>query len=325
MRKYLKTIAFFGLAAALSSCLKDKPFDDAETGLNIANSSKLIQLGGANAPGRSETVGLSFDDKVVTPIVVRARLLTETPAPTDIVITLDTTGQSVQFPAGVVKLPNSFYTLPKGLTITIPAGQNEGTLEIRTNSIQFDPSTTYGLAFKIGNISPGGYAIAQNFNTFYTLLSAKNKYDGNYELTINTSGWAAFGISDGVTRVWPSNSDKTSIFMITKSGNTVDMFDDYGFGTFIQVAFTSTGGATGFGATSPRFIFDNTTNKLTDVVNTTPPDARNRVFMLNPSAPANTNYFDPATHNIFANYILKQTGRPDQSIVATFKYVGPRP
>ncbi len=325
MIKYLKTVAFFVVMAAFSSCLKDKAFDEAETGLNVASSSNLIQLGGAGAPGRSATVGLSFEDKAVTTTVVTARLLTGTPAPTDIVVTLDTTGQSVQFPAGVVKLPNSFYTLPKGLTITIPAGKNEGTLEINTNAIRFDPSTQYGLAFKIANISPSGYGIAQNFSTFYTLLGAKNDYDGNYELTLTTTGWGAYGIADGPTYTWGSNADKTSIFMITTSGTAVDMFDEYGFGTFIQVAFSSTGGETGFGATSPRFTFDNATNKLTSVVNTTPPDARNRVFVLNPSAPANTNYFDPATHNIYADYLLKQTGRPDQRIVATFKYVGPRP
>lgn len=325
MIKYLKTLAFFAIMAAFSSCLKDKAFDDAETGLNIASSSKLIQLGGAGASGRSETVGLSFEDKAVTVIAVRARLLSGTPATTDIVVTLDTTGQSVQFPAGVVKLPNSFYTLPKGLTITIPAGQNEGTLEINTNAIRFDPSTQYGLAFKIASISPSGYAIAQNFSTFYTLLGAKNKYDGNYELTLTTTGWAAFGIADGPTYTWGSNADKTSIFMITTSGTAVDLFDEYGFGTFIQPAFTTAGGETGFGATSPRFTFDNATNKLTGVINTTPPDARNRTFNLNPNAPANTNYFDPATHDIYADYIMKQTGRPDQRIVAKFKYVSPRP
>jgi len=181
MNKYLKTIAFCAIVTALSSCLKDKAYDSAETGLNVSSNS-LIQLGGGNNSARSQSVALDFKDSVVTPTFVIARLLSPNPGPTDIIITLDTTGQSVQFPAGVVKLPNSFYTLPKGLTITIPAGQNEGTLQISTNAIQFDPSTTYALAFKIASVSPAGYPIAQNFSTFYTTIGAKNDYDGRYRL-----------------------------------------------------------------------------------------------------------------------------------------------
>ena len=143
-------------------------------------------------------------------------------------------------------------------------------------------------------------------------------------MRIRTVGWSAYGISDNLVGTWPSNGDGTSIFMITSGANTVDIWDEWGFGTYIQNAFTTgNAGATGFGATSPRFVFDLATDKLLDVFNTTPNDGRDRRFTLNPAV--TDSRYDPATKIIYAAYRMHQIGRPDQFIYDTLTYRSVRP
>ena len=82
------------------------------------------------------------------------------------------------------------------------------------------------------------------------------------------------------------------------------------------------GGIVTFGATSPRFIFDPSTNALVNVVNTTPDDGRGRVFTIDPAV--TDSRYDPDTKTIYAAYLFKQNSRPDQHIYDTLNYVGPR-
>jgi hypothetical protein len=245
-------------------------------------------------------------------------------APKDIIVTLakdpagltaynTANGSTLQF------LPDSAYTV-SALQTTIKQGQRLAYISVFITPSKVDLRNTYGLAFKITDAQ--GYKLSTNGMAVVFPLLVKNKYDGDYYLRINTVGWAAFGIADGVTYDWGNPGQGNSIGMITAGSNTVQFFDYYGFGSSIQVAFTSGGAPTGFGATSPQFAFDLSTDKLISVVNTTPPDSRNRVFKINPAI--TTSRFDPSTKNIYAAYIMSQTGRPDQFIYDTLRYQSPR-
>jgi hypothetical protein len=255
MKKYFKFLTLAAVVVSMSSCLKDDSSEDGTTGLNVDNQ-VFVQLSGASQAGRSNSVALAFEDVTVTPIFVTARFLSVNPAPEDIVITLDTTGQAaVLLPTGIVKLPNSFYTLPAGgLTITIPKGSNEGTLKITTNAIQFDPSTTYGLAFKIASVSPAKYAVAANYNTYYTTIGAKNKYDGKYQMT---------GYHNRVPFTFRYDQE---MGMVTTSGTNVRYFW-YLAGDFGHPIQTATG-VSWYGPTiGPEVVFDPVTNQVTNVFN----------------------------------------------------------
>lgn len=332
MNKFIKVLFAGIFVFGLVSCLKDKQYKDESIGHIVDGVPKIIELGVINEPGHDKSIAIDFKDSSLILTLVTVRLAANEVAPEDITVTLDTssTRQLLKVYDSVnnkttARYPESLFRFEgTGLKVTIPKGSRESYVKVKTNAINFNPSLSYGLGFKIVSVDKPGYVISQNFGSFLTTLGAKNKFDGNYKMTFTTTGWAAYGIATGVERTWGSNGDGTSIFMITTSGNAVDLWDDYWFGTFIQVAFTTALTNTGFGAAAPRFIFDNSTNKITGMVNTIP-DARTRSFELNPSAGASTNYFDPATHNIYADYIMKQPGRPNQLIVATFKYVGPRP
>jgi hypothetical protein len=117
---------------------------------------------------------------------------------------------------------------------------------------------------------------------------------------------------------WPGD-----IFMITSGPASVNMFDNWGFLTYIHPIQTTTPGWSGFGSTNPKFIFDPATNKMTDCVNdyaTPPPNGR--AFKMNPAI--TTSRWDPVTKNIYAAIILSQPGRTDLQIFDTLLYTGPR-
>jgi Domain of unknown function (DUF1735) len=156
----------------------------------------------------------------------------------------------------------------------------------------------------------GSYGIASNFRMIVMRVLAKNQYDGIYDLKIKTTGWAAYGIADGVSNDWGEIG-------IATAGATSVLFD-YG----AQVAFTDAGGRTAFGATNPQFTFDPATNKLTSVINVAPPDSRNRTFTIDPAV--TDSRYDPDSKIIYAAYIMNQNGRPPQYIRDTLTYLRER-
>lgn len=310
----------------LSSCLKDKNVDNRVYGVDGSDDSRIVEIAGDKT---YKSFAFDFQNLAISPTIFELRLASNELPTSDVTVTLSLAKSQAMITAyntangtSFVPLPPAIGTVP--LTYVIPAGQRSVAVKINTNSINFDPSTIYALGFEIASVSDPSFKISGNFKSILVSFSAKNRFDGNYQMIFKTSGWAAYGISDNLTGTWPSNADGTSIFMITSSGTSVDLFDDWGFGTYIQPAFTAgNAGATGFGATSPRFIFDLATNKLVNVINTTPPDARNRAFALNPAF--TDSRFDPATRTIYARYIMTQIGRPIQTIDAEFRYVSARP
>ena len=307
MKKYLKFLTLAALVVSMSSCLKDKSSDAGTTGLNVDNQ-VFVQLSGASQAGKSNSVALAYEDKVVTPIFVTARFLSVNTAPEDIVITLDTLGQAAALlPAGIVKLPNSFYTLPAGgLTVTIPKGSNEGTLKITTNAIQFDPSTTYGLAFKIKSVSPAKYAVAANFNTYYTTIGAKNKYDGKYQVT-------GFHNRDPFTFRYDQEMG-----MITTSGTNVRYFW-YLAGDFGHPIGTGVGAVSWYGpAIGPEVVFDPITNQVVNVFNA----GGATLITMFTGAGSYPSRWEPSTKNMYVcwNY----ANNPLRAFFDTLTYKGSR-
>jgi hypothetical protein len=165
----------------------------------------------------------------------------------------------------------------------------------------------------------GGAKVSADLDSVSVLITVKNKYDGKYKLNITTSGWDAYGISENL----PGNYPNTTSFATTGAGS-VSYFNN-NTGSNLQGAFTSgNASATQFDAASPVFTFDPATDKLINVDNAIPDDGRGRDFAINPAAGPDDNYYDPATKTIYANYIMKQTGRPNMVIKAIWTYSAPR-
>jgi hypothetical protein len=216
-------------------------------------------------------------------------------------------GLSLQIPTST-----QFSIVNAGGVVTIPKGQRVGYLQIK-----FVPSTligtTYGLGWSIKSVTEQGYTVSGNLNTGITAMLIENAYDGLYTLNELTTGWSAYNIADGVEFTWPS-----TVTFATVGANSNQLVTQEAGSA--QVAFSPTGGTAAFGAATPQYNFDATTNKLTSVQNLTP-DARNRAFTPNPAV---NSRFDPASHNVILGYTMTQNGRPTQYIYDTLVYKGPR-
>lgn len=210
-------------------------------------------------------------------------------------------------------MPSDVYTIPSSISIS----GGEGTAEA---SIDIQKLLTYGISFAVGykitDVTGATDYIQPGNSQGVIIVQVKNKYDGLFQLTVRTDGWAAYGIADGTSDIYPGD-----ITLTTTGGNSVDMAS-VARGDNLLPAFTSTGGATAFGATSARFIFDVATDKLTDVVNILPDDGRGRKLKINPAV--TDSRYDAATGTIYAAFIMSQTGRPDQYFYDTLNYVGSR-
>jgi hypothetical protein len=304
----MKKISFIILsftALVLTSCLKDENITNREYGSEGIGEIPLVLF-----PSAKTTTSLSASNTDTSFHLVTVRLAEPNPASEDVQVTLVPNNAAVTA-AGFSVAPASAYKLDN-LVVTIPAGKREGYVTITTKTANLT-SATYGFGFDISSISNPKYAISATGKTTVSVLPVKNKYDGDYTLKIKTTGWAAFAIADGTTGTYPSD-----IALITTSGNSVILYN-YTRKDYLQPAFGSDGAPTAFGAATPMFTFDNATNKLTAVTNTTPDDGRGRAFELNTSSGINNRY-DPATKTIYAAYYLKQTGRPDMAIYDTLVY-----
>lgn len=326
MKQILKTITPVFFLFFLASCLKDKGFENQKYGLNDPSTTRYVNFVKSYERDGNNVVGIltspveeNYDffvlnitgERLSTPITVNIAI-------DNTIITEFNTANGTNY----IPLPSANYELP--LSFTYPAGVDFLPVQIKLKKGTLDVTKAYSLGVKITGTSDASIKLSTNANKRLISFLIKNKYDGNYGLRIRTVGWAAYGISDNLVGTWPSNGDGTSIFMITSGANTVDFWDEWGFGTYIQPAFTTgNASATGFGATSPRFVFDLTTDKLTDVFNTTPDDGRGRRFSLNPAV--TDSRYDPAAKIIYAAYRMHQNGRPDQFIYDTLTFRSQRP
>ena len=314
------------LAVVMSGCLKDDAYNNHDIQSTRPEGEQNSIYVGLTATSNDNHLQLAFEksDADTTFDAVPIILAAGTIAPEDIQVTLVINPAllgSYNAANGTTheEMPTSFYSVTNagdsatGYIVTIPKGSNTGYLQLKIKPNDF-LGHDYALGLQISNISPSGYIISTNFNTGILAIATKNLWDGVYTFTQKTTGWAAYSIADGQTFTLSSN-----ISLVTASATADDFKSQYGV---FQLGFDPNGGVVTFGATSPRFVFDPSTNALVDVINTTPDDGRGRVFTLDPAV--TDSRYDPDTKTIYAAYLFKQNGRPDQHVYDTLNYVKPR-
>lgn len=322
MRKYNSLLLIFGVVA-LSSCLKQNTKLDPKQSNNVLEIYESVPVPTTSPADAVYTVyAQSFDIAPSIEFKVDVSYSGADVAPEDIQITLGLeepamTDYNAEQGTSYVFIPQNVFTVDSW-NLTIPKGQRIASMTVTFNTTLFNPSLTYGFPVKIKSASMG--KISSNFGTVIYALGAKNKYDGVYRLRSTQLDWAAFNIGNHNWE-WP-NPD--GIYMITSGGSSVNMWDNWGFHTYIHPAVQpNMTTATGFGSTNPRFVFDPSTNAMTNAVNDFPSPPNGRTFAMNPAV-TNSRY-DPADGTIYAAILLKQPGRPDLQIFDTLYYEGPRP
>ena len=312
----LLTPLLFIFLLLLSGCLKDKGFEDQQYGINIS------ELKAVSFPQASSSPIMGSINSQTTASTVQGPYITleqSSKATAPVTATLQENNDLVTA-EGFTILPAGTYTISTTSPV-IATGENFSDKVIITipNSTLLDPTKIYGVGLIISAVDQG-YTIASNSKSIVMAFSIKNKYDGVYKLKFRTVGWAAYGIADGVSATY------TGFFhMITKGENSVTSYSTYRDDDLLPAFAGGIGSATGytaFGAISPLFIFNNSTNILTDVQNTYDDDGRGRKLELNPAV--TDSRFDPDTQTIYAAFIMKQNGRPSQFFYDTLTYVKAR-
>jgi len=244
------------VALLLTSCLKDKGFENGTYGINDPDS-QPPGVGFPRAAAAKYTVGidLSATAQVVNGVVY-VNLESGVPAPSDVVVTLRLndalrTAYNTANSTNILALSPSLFNV--GLSVTIPAGQRNGQIPITfPNTSTLNPNNSYGIGISIASVT-GGYKVASNLDDLLIEVTVKNKYDGVYELK---------GYHNRAPYTFPFT---TEVEMWTTGPSSVAMFWPDG-GDFGQPIGIGPGATNWYGpAVSPNFQFDPATDLCTGV------------------------------------------------------------
>lgn len=321
MKRLINYSFFFLLVISLMSCLKDKDYKDGIIGHNV-RSQNIVELAFPNSTSHETKKSLDIANKDTIIKLIPVRLASDAVADKDIILTLDTTLTTSYIDEHIEDVPNLEYfnssigSLESGLTVTIPKGSNEGYITVKVNTSKFDPLYQYVLGYSIKSISDNSYVVSGLLNSHVFLFGAKNRFDGIYRATGTMIDYA----NSAFTGDYPYN-----YYLITQGPNSVAMWDDSRFGTFIHT-MKNNGAGSGYGSFAPVFTIDITTGIVTSIVNYYGQPAGNgRSVEMDPSG---VNKYDFGTKTLKVKYWMNQPAVFTPHRVAfdeTFTYLRPRP
>jgi hypothetical protein len=184
----ISSVILLGMSIMITSCLKDKTYDDGKTGTqSVENGPKIIEISQAANNPNPVVFALNTSPSSEDIVAFDVNLATGYTAPEDLKVNIVknmtivsdyNTANSTTYE----ELPLNCYTLPaSALVITIPKGSNKGYLNLKLNKNNFDFSKNYALGYTMASL-PTGYTISQNFRNVMITVGLKNKYDGAYIL-----------------------------------------------------------------------------------------------------------------------------------------------
>jgi len=181
------------LTTALTSCLKDKDYDDGSIqSLRSRGSQNIIELSLTatstdnylNIALANRNVDTSFD-------LIPVTLADGKPAKEDIKVLLvsdpaligsynaDNGTTHEDAPTTIYSILNPAAT-GGGYEVTIPKGSNTGFLRIKINAANFI-GHDYAIAFQISKVITPGYLVSSNISTGIVAIGIKNDYEGTYD------------------------------------------------------------------------------------------------------------------------------------------------
>lgn len=197
MKKIFLACSLFLAVLALTSCLKDKEFDNHTYGINDPDTQPPgVGFPLASAAYHKKVVGvnLSSDPQDVEDVVF-VNLESTEPAASDVHVTivvddnlrleyndsLRRANGDPDYPDTLSFLPTDLYSFP--LSLTIPAGERNVSVPINVvTTSTIDPSGKYGIGVSITSVD-GNYTIAQNLSNLIVEFNIKNQYHGTYHST----------------------------------------------------------------------------------------------------------------------------------------------
>lgn len=318
------SVLFSSLVILSTGCLKDELVEDGLTGPKISTSPSIIELAGSveatTSYNSSSVVAFDIGPNRDTLGLVYARLAADQPADKDIQVQLELVPSLIDAyndsnATAYEPLPTDIYNLSsEDLTITIPKGSREGSLDI--NLIPNDLiDHEYAVGLRVKSVSDPNAKISGNFNNLVAIVLVKNIYDGEYSVT----GTMIDNVNPALTGLFPM-----TIYLVTTGANSVAMFDPIGWHDFIH-PISNAGNYSGYGSFAPQFEFDPSGNgTVVSVVNYfgQPAPANGRSAAIDPTG---LNKWDPVTKEMKVKFFMLQPGTTVRTTFdETFEYVGPR-
>jgi hypothetical protein len=319
MKLYKKILAFSVMAICFTSCLKDDSnvLDPAKTEnvIEFANTANLTSPTTSRLP--LLTVNIVMDPGNTYNAAVSYSGANN--APQDITVEVGVadaavvTAYNTQNSRTYVMLPSNLYTLPV-TKVVIPKGSRRVDFPINFATPDQLYGKNYVLPLVIKSASYG--QISGNFHTMLYLLNGVNRYDGIFTLKYR------FGANDRNYDLATTTWFYSDVQLVTTSATTAVLRNLNAASPFPHVA-VSAGLPTSISNLVPQFTFDLATNKITTISNSVAATStQTKTAVANPAV--TDNRFDPATKNVFASFILKETGKADMIINDTLIYKTPR-
>jgi hypothetical protein len=308
------SLVLLGAVVSLSSCLKDKGYEDGEygtiTGRTTGN--KFISI--PRAANKPNIVGVEAKAGFQDINLFSFSYDYEKPAETAISVTVAVNNALVtSLNQGLELLPAAAYQIVN-LTTAFKVGQvisDPFVIKLNTNSL--DPTKKYGLGFSITTVTDG-VKQSTNLNDVVFAFTIKNKYDGIYAFRARHDHPADRSAAwNRGTYAYPYD-----IYLETTGANSVKMYND-AFGAGFHPLVTT--GVSGYGGTELNIEFDGT-DKISRVFNT-PGASATRDFILNPAI--TDSRYATASKTVFAAILLTQTGFINTPIYDTMVFVKARP
>ena len=318
MKLYHKLLLFCAFSFSLSSCLKDDSLmdpDKTENVLEFANTANLTSPATSKLPLLS--VNIVMDPNSIYKAAVNYTGAHTAPqditvevgvADSTVIKTYNTINNRIGANAYVM-VPANLYTIPS-TKVVIPKGTQRVDFPIVFPSPDLLYGKNYVIPLTIKSASSG--VISGNFGTMLYLLTGINRTDGTYTLKFR------FGGND---RGYDLNANAwyyADVLMVTTGPTTAVLRNPY-TGASNNHASVSSGLPTFIAGFIPQFTIDPASNKITNIINSS---AGTKTAVPNPAV--TDNRFDPSTKNLYASFILKETGKPDMIINDTLIYKSPR-
>lgn len=309
MKTHLKLYSvMFALGICVfTSCVKE---DNIFTDNGNGGDNGIVELGDlppTRAAGATTvtytTVTKSFDAAAEVDVPVVINYTGVNGAPADVKVQLAINNAAVSATSSTyTPLPTTLYTIPTN-TVTIPKGQKNATFIVKVKASAFNFALTYALGIQITSASSG--IISGNYGTGVFILSAKNQWDGVYQVVSGqVTRYTAVGVVENPSTLNGPLAGNPNIILVTTGANTVEVTNMKWFGGASAVA----------GIDNTRATINPATNAVTmaSLVNLT---LANRVGL--------PNTYDPATKTFTMNFDWNQTTAPRQMNLV-LKYIGPR-
>ncbi|PJJ83506.1 DUF1735 domain-containing protein [Mucilaginibacter auburnensis] len=175
MKKFTKILSFAALTLSLSSCLKDKGYDEFKYGLNqeVASSNKVINMPVSGTTFTiSKTISLAAAGATPVSVTLPIHLSAQDVASENIAVTvasddarLATYNATLTAANQYQRLPDANFTIANGGITTIPAGSRDAggvTITYTPNNFPGLKTGRWAIPVSIKSVDKAGYVISTN-------------------------------------------------------------------------------------------------------------------------------------------------------------------